>query len=117
MALEHLIIDLKCIGIYRAINNVTRYNTLFLCMEWTRSVGHGSDTLTTHISDYKNHRVFDNKILKRFYYISDILDSSWLSSVSIASIEELCPGMKLDHNILNRKTHIGVKRGKHPRFQ
>ena len=86
-------------------------------MEWTRSIGHRSDTLTTHISYYKNHRVFDNTILKRFHYISNILDSSWLFSVSIVSMEESCAGMKVDHSIFNRKTHMGVKRGEHPRFQ
>ena len=84
---------------------MTRYNTLFLHMEWTRSIGHRSDVLTTHISDYKNHRVFDNTVLRRFCYISGILDSSWLFSVSIASVEESCAGMKVDHSIFNRK-HI-----------
>ena len=86
-------------------------------MEWTRSIGYRSDTHTTHISNYKNHRVFDNTILKRFYYISDILDISWLSYVSIAPMEESCAGMKVDHSIFNRKIHIGVKRGEHPKFQ
>ena len=86
-------------------------------MEWTRSIGYRSDTLTTHTSDYKNHGVFDNTILKRFYYISNILNSSWLPSVSIASMEESCAGMKFDHSIFNRKTHMGLKRGEHPRFQ
>ena len=34
-------------------------------MEWTKSIGHRSDTLTftTHTSDYKNHKIFDNTIL------------------------------------------------------
>ena len=69
--------DLKDIRIYRAINNMTRYNTLFFHMEWIRSIGHISDTLTTHASIYKNHRVLDNTILKRFYYISNILYSNF----------------------------------------
>ena len=86
-------------------------------MEWTRSIGHRSDTLTTHISNYKNHRVFDNTILKGFFYISDILNSSWLPPVSIALVEESCAGMKVDHNIFNRKTYMGLKRAEHPRFQ
>ena len=94
---------------------MTRYDTVFLHMEWTRSIGHRSNTLTTHISDCKNHKVLDNTILKRFYYVSDILDSFWLFSVSIASMEESCAGMKVDHRIFNRKTHIGAKRGEHPR--
>ena len=34
-------------------------------MERARSIGHRSDTLTTHISDYKNDRDFDNTILKK----------------------------------------------------
>ena len=89
---------------------MTRYDTMFFCMEWTRSIGHRSDTLTTHISDYKNHRVFDNTILKRFYYISDILDNSWLSSVSIESKGESCADIKVDYSIFNRKTHMGLKR-------
>ena len=95
---------------------MTRYNTLFPHIKWTRSIGHRSDTSTSHISNYKNHRVFDNTILKRFYYISDILGSSWLSSVSIVSMEESCADMKVDYNIFNRKTHKGVKMGEHPRF-
>ena len=86
-------------------------------MEWTRSICHKSDTLTSHISDYKNHKVLDNTILKRFYYISNILDSSWLFSVSIASMEESCAGMIVDYSIFNRITHISVKRGQHPRFR
>ena len=70
-----------------------------------------SDTLVTPISDYKNHSVLDNTVLKRFYYLSNILDSSWLPSVSIASMEESCSGMKVDHGIFNRKTHMGLKKG------
>ena len=96
---------------------MTRYHTLFIHMECSRSIGHGFDTLTTHIFDYKNHIVSDNTILKRFYYISDILDSSWLSSVSIESMGESCADKKVDYNIFNRKTHLGLKRGEHPRFQ
>ena len=66
---------------------------------------------------YRIVLVTDNTILKTFYYIANILDSSWLFSVSTASMEESCAGMKVNHSIFNRKTHIGVKRGKHPRFQ
>ena len=54
---------------YRAINSVTRYNNLFFHMEWTRSIGHRSDTLATNISNYKNHRNFDNTIKKILLYI------------------------------------------------
>ena len=82
---------------------MTRYNTLFFDMEWTRSIGYRSYTLTTHASIYKNHRVFDNTILKRFYYISNILDSSWLSCVSIESMGEFCTGAKFDYSIFNIK--------------
>ena len=86
-------------------------------MEWTRSIDLRSDTLTTHISNYKNHKVLDNMILKGFYYISNILNSSWFSSVSIALMEESCAGMKVAYSIFNRKTHMGLKKGEHPRFQ
>ena len=110
MAQKHLIIDLKHIGIYRAVNNVTRYDALFLHMEWTRSIGHRSDTLTSHISNYKNHRVFDNTILKRFYYISNILDSSQLSPFIIESMGESCVDVKVDHSISIVK-HIQVLKG------
>ena len=58
-------------------------------MEWTRSIGYRPDTLTTHTSIYKNHRVLDNTILKGFYYMSNILDSSWFSPVNIESMEEI----------------------------
>ena len=46
------------------------------CMESARSISHRSDTLITHVSNYKSHRDFDNTILERFYYISNILDGS-----------------------------------------
>ena len=68
---------------------MTRYNTLFFHMEWTKSVGYRPDTLTTHASIYKNHRFLNNTNLKRFYYISNILDSSWFSPVHIESMGEI----------------------------
>ena len=68
---------------------MTRYNTVFFRMEWIRSNGYRSETLTKHASIYKNHMILDNTILKGFYYISDILDSSWLPSVSIVSMGEI----------------------------
>ena len=48
---------------------MTRYNTLFFHMEWSLT------TLTTHISDYKNHRIFDNTFLKDFI----IYQTSWIA--------------------------------------
>ena len=50
---------------------MTRCNSLFFCMEWTRSIGHRSDTLAfaTDISDYKNHSCLNNTILKDLLYI------------------------------------------------
>ena len=74
-------------------------------MEWTKSIVHRSDTPTTHASDYKNHRVFDNTILKRFHYISNSLDSCQLFPVSIESMGKSCAGIEVDHSIFNRKTH------------
>ena len=92
---------------------------LFFHVESARSISHRSDTLTftTHISDYKNHRVFDNTVLKRFCYILSILDSSWFSPVSIESMGESFAAAKVAHSIFNRKTHMGLKGGEHPRFQ
>ena len=60
-------------------------------MQRTRSIGHRPDTLTliTLVSDYKNHRVSDHMNLKGFYYISNILDSSWFSPVNIESMGEI----------------------------
>ena len=80
-------------------------------MEWTRSIGHRSDTLTTHASIYKNHRIFDNTNLKRFYYISNILDSSWLLPINIESMGKFCAGEKVDYSIFNTKTCIGLSKG------
>ena len=71
---------------------------------------------STHASIYKNHRILDNIILKIFYYISDILDSSQLSSVSIESMGKFCAGVKVDHCISIEK-HVWVsKGGDYPRF-
>ena len=58
-------------------------------MEWIRSIGYRPDTLTKYASVYKNHRGLDNTNLKRFYYISNILDSSWLSPVNIESMGDI----------------------------
>ena len=46
----------------------------------------------------------------------NILDSSWLFAISIESMGEFCAGMKVVYSIFNRKTHIGLKRGEHPRY-
>ena len=48
--------------------------------------------------------ILDNTNLKRFYYISNILDSSWLSSVSIESMGEI---------LLSQKMIIALSIGKH----
>ena len=79
-------------------------------MEWTHSIGYRPDTLTKHASIYKNHVILDNINLKRFYHISNILDSSWLSPVSIVSMGENFASVKIDHSIFNRKTCMGLKR-------
>ena len=88
---------------------MTRYNALFFHIEWIRSIGYRSDTLTTHAFVYKNHMVLDNIILKRFYYISNNLDSSWLSSVSIESTGEFCAGAKVGH-IIFMEIHVLVSK-------
>ena len=54
--------------------------------------------------------VLDNIILKRFYYISNILDSSWLSSVSIESVGKIFASAKVDHSISKEK-HVWVSKG------
>ena len=113
MAEEHLKCDVKDIGIYRAINNITRYNTLFFHIEWTRSISYRPNTLTTHASIYKNHRVLHNTNLKRCYYISNILDNSWLSPVNIESMGENFASVKVDHKIFNSITWMGLKKGDH----
>ena len=46
----------------------------------------------------------------------NILDSSWLSPVSIVSMGEKIASAKDDHSIFNRKTCMGLKKGEHPRF-
>ena len=61
--------------------------------------------------------ILDNTILKGFYYISNILDSSWFSPFSIGSMGRSCVGTKVDHSIAIEKILIGLKRGEHPRFQ
>ena len=46
---------------------------LCFCEESARSIGHRSDTLTTHISiDHIDHSYY-NTILERFYYVLIIL--------------------------------------------
>ena len=40
-----------------------------------RSIGHRSDTLITHVSNYKHHMILDNTILNKNNYIS----KSWIA--------------------------------------
>ena len=54
-----------------------------------RSIIHRSDILTTLISVYKNHMILDKTNLNENNYISDNIDSSWLSPVSIESMGEI----------------------------
>ena len=75
-----------------------------------------SNTLSTHTSDYKNHMILYNTNLERFYYISNILDSSWFIPVSIESMGENFASMNFDHSIFNRKACVGLKRNEHPRL-
>ena len=55
------------------------------------SIVHRSDTLKILISVYKNHLILDNTGFNRNNYISDNIDSSWLSPISIESMGETCP--------------------------
>ena len=43
------------------------------CKESARSIGHRSDTLTTHVSIDQIECSYYNTILERFYYILKIL--------------------------------------------
>ena len=74
-------------------------------MESAKYIGHRSNSLITHASAYKNIHMYYNAILERFYYISIILDGSWLSPFSIGSMGESCVGTEVDHSISIEK-HI-----------
>ena len=55
---------------------MTWYDALLFCMESARSIGHKSDTLTTHISiDQNNHSYYKTSLesLCRFLILFDIL--------------------------------------------
>ena len=74
-------------------------------MEWARSIGNRPSTLITitQNSNYKNHMILDNTILKRFCYILNILDSSSLFPFCIGSMGESCVGTKVDDSIAIEK--------------
>ena len=53
-----------------------------------RSIVHRSDMLTTHICGYKTYMILDNTNIIENNYFSDNIAGSWLSPVSIESMEE-----------------------------
>ena len=75
--------------------------------ESARSIGHRSNTLSTHMSIDQIDHSYYNTILKEFYYILIILVDHWISSDSIESMEECCVGLKIVYNISIEK-HVWV---------
>ena len=79
--------------------NMLLFFLLLLLRESARSIGHRSDTLTTHIPIYHNNHSYYKTILERFYYKLNILDSSQLSPFCIGSMGESGVNVKFVHSI------------------
>ena len=56
------------------------------CMESARSIGHRSDTLTTHVSIYQNNHSYYNTRLERFYIY--IEHPGWLLVISLFALSQ-----------------------------
>ena len=55
-----------------------------------RSIGHRSDTLTTHVSNYKNHMILDNTILNKIFIFLTTLIVLHCHLLALSQWEKLC---------------------------